>query len=81
VGSTAIAGGLVLAIWGLVILPTLNVPAGLIIFISAVALIVAGTITLRLGIRRWMWRKRNIARTGGRYLRAWETTPTVFTDH
>ena len=77
-GIASVVGGIVLLVWGLVILPTLNLPAGIIIGVSSLALLVAGAIALRQGVRRWLWRKRNVAQTGGRYLRPWETTPRSF---
>ncbi len=56
--------------------PHINAGAVTVLAVGAFAFLASGVGVLQFGVRRWVWRKRNIARTGGVYLKPWERTPS-----
>jgi hypothetical protein len=68
--SVVLAAALAIFIFGFV--PNLNLVAVLIVGVGMLVFLGVGVFYLQRGGRRWAWRKRHIADTGGRYLRPWE---------
>jgi hypothetical protein len=56
-------------------MPNLNGPGPVILIVADVVFVGLGIFYFVTALRRLRWRRRNIALTGGRYLRAWERTP------
>jgi type IV secretory pathway VirB2 component (pilin) len=76
-GSAGIVVAVVVLVAGFAIIGSrINVPVVVILVVGALAFAASGAWTLAFGIRRWLWRKRNIARTGGVYLKPWERSPS-----
>lgn len=67
-----------LAYWAWAFAGPLNLPALLIVSGAIVVMLALAVWHLAIAIRRIRWRRKNIAVTGGRYLRAWERTPLTY---
>jgi hypothetical protein len=76
-GTAGIVAAIVVPLWGFASAGSrINAGAATIYVVGALVFLAAGVGVLQLGIRRWLWRKRNVARTGGVYLKPWERTPS-----
>jgi ABC-type multidrug transport system fused ATPase/permease subunit len=65
----------VVGFWAFALAGPLNLGAFLVATIAILAFLGIAVFNLVRGIRQWSWRRKNIAVTGGRYLRAWQQTP------
>lgn len=67
-----------LGYWALTFAGHLNLIASLIVAGGILVMIGVAVWRFQHAIRRIIWRRKHIALTGGRYLRAWERTPTSY---
>jgi ABC-type xylose transport system permease subunit len=61
--------------WAFALAGPLNLGAFLVATIGILAFLGIAAYSLVRAIRQWSWRRKNVAVTGGRYLRAWQQTP------
>jgi hypothetical protein len=76
--AALIVAGLVVGYWAFAIEGPLNLGAFLVVTIAILVFAAVAAWRLQRGIRRWRWRRRNVALTGGQYVRAWQRTPTSY---
>ncbi len=77
-GILLVAGAVLVVVIPLGLIDGLNLGA-LIVMIAAALVFLGGAVfAIRRGLRRWRWRRLNVDRTGGVYLRPWQRTPSAY---
>jgi hypothetical protein len=74
-GVLLFVGACVIAMVVFWVIPQLTLGASIVAGAAILIMLAGATYTLQRGGRRWAWRKKHVAQTGGRYLRPWERNP------